>query len=153
MNEIKKILLPIDFSEATLKILRYAIYLAEKNNAKISIVFVSEFPFTYSGHAPEDQPDENMQYAERRMDSFLEENLSHLSVPYEGTILSGHVAEEIISYAKSEEVDLLIIGTHGYRGLEKMLFGSVAEKVIKLAPCPVLTVNTYRRSETEGDEP
>jgi nucleotide-binding universal stress UspA family protein len=49
-----------------------------------------------------------------------------------------------------ESFDLIIIGTHGHKGLEKMLLGSVAEKVVKLAPCPVLTINTYRHDEGEG---
>ena len=62
----------------------------------------------------------------------------------EAKVLSGDVAEEIINYTESQGIDMIIMGTHGYKGLEKVLFGSVAEKVVKTAPCPVLTINPYK---------
>jgi nucleotide-binding universal stress UspA family protein len=77
------------------------------------------------------------------MTSFLENNKDSISSPFESSILWGQAAERIINYAEIENFDLIVIGTHGHTGLDKMLFGSVAEKVIKLAPCPVLTINTY----------
>jgi nucleotide-binding universal stress UspA family protein len=144
MREIKKILLPIDFSGASIKILQYAIFLAEKYNAKIFIVNVMEYPHTISG-VPN-----FISSAKEKMASFLEDNRDQIPVSFESSILFGHAAEKIISYAEMESFDLIIIGTHGHKGLEKMLFGSVAEKVIKLAPCPVLTINTYRHDEEEG---
>jgi nucleotide-binding universal stress UspA family protein len=73
----------------------------------------------------------------KKMASFLEENRDQIPVSFESTTLFGDAAEKIISYAEKENFDLIIIGTHGHKGLEKMLFGSVAEKVIKLSPCPV----------------
>jgi nucleotide-binding universal stress UspA family protein len=154
MREIKKILLPIDFSGASIKILQYAVFLAEKYNAKIFIVSVMEYPYTISGRPhfrPNDEYGEQMiRIAEKKMASFIEENRDLMPVSLESSILFGHVAERIISYAEMESFDLIIIGTHGHKGLEKMLLGSVAEKVIKLAPCPVLTINTYRHNEEEG---
>ena len=152
MREVKKILLPIDFSEAAIKILQYAIFVAEKFNAKIFIIYVMEYPYTLSGLAPSrtdnEYEDQMISFAEKRMASFLKEhNRGLLPLSCESSILSGHPAEEIISYAEMERVDLIIIGTHGHKGLEKMLFGSVAEKVVKLAPCPVLTINTYKHGE------
>ena len=151
MREVKKILLPIDFSEAAIKILQYAIFVAEKFNAKIFIIYVMEYPYTLSGVAPSrpdnEYEDQMISFAEKRMASFLKEHRGLLPLSYESSILSGHPAEEIISYAAMERVDLIIIGTHGHKGLEKMLFGSVAEKVVKLAPCPVLTINTYKHGE------
>ncbi|GAH46139.1 unnamed protein product [marine sediment metagenome] len=153
MREIKKILLPIDFSGASIKILQYAIFLAEKYNAKIFIVSVVEYPYTISGvphFRPNDEYEEKMiRIAEKNMASFIEENKDLMPVSFESSILFGHAAEKIISYAEMESFDLIIIGTHGHKGLEKMLFGSVAEKIIKLAPCPVLTINTYRHDEEE----
>lgn len=156
MREIKKILLPIDFSAASIKILQYAIFVAEKYNAKIFIVNVLKYPYTISGlpHSKQgDEYEEDMiRYAKKKMASYLEENRDQIPVSFESSILSGHAAERIINYAEVESFDLIIIGTHGHKGLEKMLLGSVAEKVIKLAPCPVLTINTYRHDEEEGRE-
>ena len=154
MREIKKILLPIDFSGASIKILQYAIFLAEKYNAKIFIVSVVEYPYTLSGlpssKLGSEYEEQMIRIAEKKMASFIEENRDLMPVFLESSILSGHPAEKIISYAEMESFDLIIIGTHGHKGLEKMLLGSVAEKVIKLAPCPVLTINTYRHDEEEG---
>jgi len=62
-------------------------------------------------------------------------------------ILIGDIAEEILNYIKLEEIDLVIIGTHGRKGMDRIIFGSVAERVIKSAPVPVLSVNPYRSLE------
>ena len=154
MREIKKILLPIDFSGASIKILQYAVFLAEKYNAKIFIIYVMEYPYTISGvphFRKDDEYEEHMiSSAKKKMASFLEDNRGQIPISLKSSVLFGHAAERIISYAEMESFDLIIIGTHGHKGLEKMLLGSVAEKVIKLAPCPVLTINTYRHDEEEG---
>lgn len=154
MKDIKKILLPIDFSEASPMLLRYAIYFAEKYDAKILVVSVVEDPYTLSGLPSEvplldifdDESRESLaQYTQKRMERFFEDNISQLGVACDSVILTGHPAEEIINYAARERSDLIIIGTHGYKGFDKMLFGSVAEKVIKMSPCPVLIINTYKQ--------
>lgn len=148
MNKIEKILVPIDFSENSAKILDTAIFFAEKFNAKLFVVFVMQTLDDYSGffvpHMPIAQFEEEMrQSAEKKMGSFIEENMKK-EVLHDATVLNGDIAEELINYAKDKDTDLIIMGTHGYKGLEKVLFGSVADKVVKLAPCPVLTVNPYR---------
>ena len=86
---------------------------------------------------------ELVQSAETKMEFFLEENLEP-SVPHEGIVLNGDIVDEINNYATNQGVDMIVMGTHGYKGLEKVLFGSVAEKVVKTAPCPVLTFNPYK---------
>jgi nucleotide-binding universal stress UspA family protein len=77
------------------------------------------------------------------MKSFVAETLN-ASVPNTTAVLSGDVVEEINRFAGEKKADLIVMGTHGYKGLDKILFGSVAEKVVKTAPCPVLTINPYR---------
>jgi nucleotide-binding universal stress UspA family protein len=157
MKDIKKIMLPIDFSEGSKKLLKFATYFAEKFGSTILIVSVVEFQSAYSYYDfdPLDKiatlKEDVMDYAQKQMDRFLEVNRDQLTVPFESSLLTGRAAEELISYAEDERVDMIIIGTHGYKGLDRMLFGSVAEKVIKLAPCPTLTVNTYRQ-EREGGQ-
>jgi nucleotide-binding universal stress UspA family protein len=78
------------------------------------------------------------------MERFLEEDMAQATVAYEGTVLFWQVAAEIIRYAEEKMADLIIIGTHGFKGLDRMLLGSVAEKIVKMAPCPVMTINAYR---------
>jgi len=158
---IKKILLPIDFSDASTTLLQYGVYLAEKYDARLFIVFVMEDPiilagFSYPNYSelpitdiPYNQLEEDLTTNARdRMENFLDKNMTSEGVAYQSTILFGHVAEEIIDYADRETIDLIVIGTHGFKGLNRMLLGSVAEKVVKLAPCPVMTINAYRK-ETE----
>jgi nucleotide-binding universal stress UspA family protein len=73
----------------------------------------------------------------------MEDHLSGVSQA-ESLVLRGDIADEIVKTAAEKNVDLIVMGTHGRKGLEKVLLGSVAERVIKNAPCPVMTVNPYR---------
>ena len=148
MNEIKKILVPVDFSENSQKILRTAVDFSARFKAEVVIVFVVQSFDDYSGffvpHMPIVQLEEEMvKSAKEKMKSFVAETLNG-SVSYTTAILSGDVVEEINSFAAKENADLIVMGTHGYKGLDKILFGSVAEKIVKTAPCPVLTINPYR---------
>lgn len=148
MKEIKKIMVPVDFSENSKKFLKDAIYIGEKFGATISVVFVVQSFDDYSGffvpHMPIAEFEEEMlQGAEGKMESFLEE-LGEQGAALGGRVLTGDVGEEITNFAEKEGMDLIIMGTHGYKGLEKVLFGSVADKVVKTAPCPVLTINPYK---------
>lgn len=147
MKEIKKVLVPVDFSENSQKILQQAVFFADKLQAGLSVVFVVQSIDDYSGffvpHMPIAQFEEELlASARKKMESFLEENLKGVS--HESAVLTGDVAEEIIGCVADMGADMIIMGTHGYKGLEKILFGSVAEKVVKTAPCPVLTINPYR---------
>ena len=142
--EIKKILVPVDFSENSQKILGSAGDIAGQFGASLSVVFVVQSFDDYSGffvpHMPVAQFEEEMvQGAEKKMESFLE---GHEGI--EAKVLVGDVAEEVVRHAEETGVDMIIMGTHGCKGLEKVMFGSVAEKVVKTAPCPVLTINPYK---------
>ena len=151
MDNIKKILVPVDLSHASAILLQYASSVAEKFAARLVFLFVVEDLYSYTGLPVEirlDPYDEGLEaYARRNMKDFLEENRLRLTGEWESEILVGHPAMEIIDYAAREDIDLIIIGTHGFTGLDRMIFGSVAEKVIKKAPCPVLVVNTYREEK------
>lgn len=144
MKEVKKILVPVDFSDNSLKVLESARYFAGKCGAEIHVLYVVQSIDNYSGffvpHMPIAKFEEEMvQGAEKKMESFLGD------IPVAvAKVLSGDVGEEIIMYGEREEIDLIIMGTHGYKGLEKVMFGSIAEKVVKRAPCPVMTINPYK---------
>ena len=152
MNEIKKILVAVDFSEHSVQILRSATHIAVRHDAELKIVFVVENPFTMSGIPYDDQLETEMiRASEKRLDMFLEDNMNRSSIPFAGEVLKGHVTVEILNCAEREESDLVIIGTHGYSRFEKMLIGSVAEEVVRLSPCPVLTINP-NKEENEMKE-
>jgi nucleotide-binding universal stress UspA family protein len=142
--EIKKVLVPVDFSENSQKILEAAGYFSGMCKAELHVVFIVQSFDDYSGffvpHMPVAKFEEEMvQAAEQKMEKFL---TGHKSV--KAKVLVGDVAEEIIRHAEESSMDLIIMGTHGYKGLEKVMFGSVAEKVVRSSPCPVLTINPYK---------
>jgi len=142
--DIKKILVPVDFSENSKKILETAGYFSGKCEAQIHVVFVVQSFDDYSGffvpHMPVAQFEEEMvQAAEQKMEKFLADFKN-----IEAKVLVGDVSEEIIRHAEESGMDMIIMGTHGYKGLEKVMFGSVAEKVVRSSPCPVMAINPYK---------
>ena len=142
--EIKKVLVPVDFSENSKKVLEAAGYFSGKCEAELHVVFVVQSFDDYSGFFVPHMPvakfeDEMVQAAEAKMDSFMAGQRD-----IETKVLVGDVAEEIIRYAEESGMDMIVMGTHGYKGLEKVMFGSVAEKVVRSSPCPVLTINPYK---------
>ncbi|MCK5192249.1 MAG: universal stress protein [Desulfobulbaceae bacterium] len=146
--KVDKILVPVDFSENSNKIARYGAFVAKQFGAEIHLLFVAQIFQDYSEffvpHMPVIQFEEDLvASAENRMVSFVEENLEK---DFTGSVkvLAGDAAETILEYAQEQEIDMIVMGTHGYKGLEKVLFGSVAEKVVKMSSCPVLTVNPYK---------
>ncbi len=153
MKEIKSILTPIDFSENAAKIADAAMYIAGKFGASLDYVFVVQDFEDYSGFmAPPvnmlNLKEEIFRSAQLQMNTFLEENeekFKKLGIPtVQGKVLTGDIAEEIMNYAKSNNSDLIVMGTHGYKGFERIIFGSVADKVVKNACCPVMTINPYQ---------
>jgi nucleotide-binding universal stress UspA family protein len=153
MKEIKSILTPIDFSENARIIADSAIYVAGTFKAKLFFVFVVQDFEDYTGFMTPpvnmlNLKEEIFDSAEQQMHTFLEEKskkCAALGIPsVEGKILTGDIAEEIIQYGRTNQCDLIIMGTHGYKGFERIIFGSVADKVVKNACCPVLTINPYQ---------
>ncbi len=161
MQEITTILTPVDFSDNAAKIAASAAYVAGTFQAKLYFVIVVQNFEDYSGFfvPPVSMPnleEKLFESAQQRMDAFLQEIRPVLDKygmgEAEGKVLAGDVGEEILNYADEIACNLIIMGTHGYKGLERIMFGSVADKVVKTACCPVLTINPYRR-ECEGAEP
>jgi nucleotide-binding universal stress UspA family protein len=146
--QVKKILVPVDFSENSNRIIQYGAYVAKQFGAEMEAIFVAQTFQDYSEffepHMPVIQFEEDLvASAKERMKSFLAESLDP-SVVCNGLVMAGDIAETILDYAKEQKVDLIVMGTHGYKGLEKVLFGSIAEKIVKRSPCPVLTINPYK---------
>jgi len=153
MQAIKHILTPIDFSDNAGKIVKAAAYVAGTFKAELHLVFVVQTFEDYSGFfvPPINLPnleEELFAAAQQQMETYVEENKAMFAeagvVHVSGKVLSGDVGEEILQYAVKKKVQLIIMGTHGYKGLERIMFGSVADKVVKNACCPVMTINPYR---------
>ena len=143
MITMKTILVPIDFSENAEHVMEYALSVAEQFKANILLCFVAQLYTDYSDFFIPQMPvvaieEEIDKAAKERMHNFVAEHANGTKI--EECVLIGNVAHEILNLAEKREVDLIVMGTHGYQGLEKILFGSVAEKVVKMASCPVLTV-------------
>lgn len=152
IHEIHHVVTPVDFSDNSKLIAESSAYLAGKFNAAMHLVFVVQNFEDYSGFfVPQmtlpSLEGELAESAEAKMASFCDEltefckkaGVSDLSYK----VLMGDVAEKIVEYASEVKADLIVMGTHGYKGLEKIMFGSVADKVVRAAMCPVTTINPY----------
>ncbi|MDL2209411.1 universal stress protein [Desulfovibrio sp. OttesenSCG-928-O18] len=145
MPSIKKILCAVDLSEHSKMVAEYAITLAKAFDAEITVLYTAPSLSQYVGfHVPpssiENFVGEIVTGAEQSMDEFIAEAFTDSSVKANGVILSGYAAQEIIGYANKNEMDVIVMGTHGRTGIDRILFGSVAEKVVKTATMPVMTV-------------
>jgi nucleotide-binding universal stress UspA family protein len=142
--EIKSILFPTDFSEGSSQALQYAVDFTKKYGAKLYVVHViydiAKATGWYVPHVSMDQMYKDIQEgAKKELDKFGVEELGGIK-SVERTVLTGVPHEEVMNFAKKNKVDLIIMGTHGRKGIDRILFGSTAAQVVRFAPCPVLTV-------------
>ncbi|SDP73849.1 universal stress protein [Desulforhopalus singaporensis] len=152
IHEITKVVTPVDFSDNSQLIAESSIYLAGRFNASLHLVFVVQNFEDYSGFfVPQitlpSLEGELIESAEAKMVSFCSglQDLCEKSGVKElnHKVFMGDVGEQIVQYAVDIDADMIVMGTHGYKGLEKIMFGSVADKVVRSASCPVLTINPY----------
>ncbi len=144
MSEIKKILVPIDFSNYSKNALRYATDFAKKFDAKIYLVYVVEpviYPSDFSmGQVTFPVTDIDLNNRAKEELGTLAKTEIGNNAEVETIIRTGKPFVEINETASELDIDLIIIATHGHTGMEHLLFGSTAEKVVRKAPCPVLTL-------------
>lgn len=143
MKEIRKILCAVDLSDHSKAVAEYAVLLARSMNAEVVVVYTAPSLSQYVGfHVPpntiENFVGEIVTGAEKSMEDFVAEHFA--GVPARGQVLVGYAAEEILKRAHEEQAGLIVMGTHGRKGIDRILFGSVAEKVVKNADMPVLTI-------------
>ena len=141
MTEFGKILFPTDFSESAENASRYALSLAKKYGSKVYVIHVIE-PFTYTTEFGLDFSAQlkEMEASARRLLDDIVASIKKTNLDVESVLITGEPFVEIIKYARKEQVDLIVMATHGRSGIEHMLMGSVAEKVVRKSPCPVLTI-------------
>ncbi len=136
---IKTILVPVDFSEHNRWALDFAVALAKDANAKLIIVHVQDEPIRFAGGDGLALAD--LRLRTRALDHKLNQTLPvSTDVVVEHQLLTGVPAIEIVRFAEQHAVDVIIMNSHGRKGLIHLLLGSVAENVIRNAPCPVITV-------------
>jgi nucleotide-binding universal stress UspA family protein len=143
MPSIKRILAPIDFSEVSNRSLDYAVDLAAQIKASVSVVHVYEIPvYAFLDGAmitPPDVAADLADRAQRSLDAAISARRNR-GVDISATLANGSPRDEILRLAKEGDADLIVMGTHGRRGLPRALMGSVAERVIRTSEIPVLTI-------------
>jgi nucleotide-binding universal stress UspA family protein len=144
MKPIDKILFACDFSENSNQALDHALMFARQFNARLVILHVINEPVDLRGfyvpHISFDRLEKEIEEgAQQMMQKFAKDALSGFE-NYETCIITGIPYEEIIRKAAEEQVGMIVLGTHGRTGVDHFLFGSTAERVVRTAPCPVLTV-------------
>ncbi len=140
------ILCPTDFSHDAARALEVATDLARQNDATLLLLHVADTlgpeGATFGQVATELQPEGHV----HRLEGLLRQQLpADAGVPVRFLLREGDPAAEIVGVATSERCDLIVSGTHGRTGLSHLLMGSVAERVVRTSPCPVLVVKYPRR--------
>jgi nucleotide-binding universal stress UspA family protein len=153
MIKLKRILCPLDFSENAQEALQYAIHLMLKDDDAVLYLvhIVDSRVFDYSGpiyeqEVPLMKVELDQSTREQLEKKLLAEVPEEIQNRVETTILFGVPFLEIIMAARDKNIDLIVIGTHGRTGLAHMIIGSVAEKVVRKAPCPVLSVKSKKEN-------
>lgn len=144
MNEFTRILVPTDFGEAAKHALDMAVALSKEHSGSLLVLHTYEIPVPLGAYQgipalPPGYMDTFRDAAQRRLDEAVAE-VQKQTPSARGVLACGAPWEEILEIAKREQATIIIMGTHGRRGLKHAFLGSVAEKVVRLSPVPVLTV-------------
>ena len=141
---LNKILVPVDFSDFSAKAVDYALAFADQFGSQLILLHVVE-PAVYPessmlvATALDDLNNDLLRSAQKRLDELNKGSIGD-RVPSELMVRMGRAYAEIAAAANEMDVDLIILATHGYTGLKHVLLGSTAERVVRHAPCPVLTL-------------
>lgn len=141
---IRRILVPIDFSVHSKNALKYAVPMAGQFHAALHLVYVVE-PTIYPADLGFGQvvlprvEEELRQKGAEELQALIEREIGG-TVPATFAVRTGNPHHEILAEAEEQTVDLIIVATHGHSGVEHMLFGSTADRIVHHAPCPVLTI-------------
>jgi universal stress protein A len=141
---ISRILVPVDFSEPSVKALQYAAAFARQFGARVELLHVLEpmygaarfRPLIYEHYASITRP-----VAEEQLNALAAEHGREIRIA--SSVHLGNAAQVIAEHARKQRTDLIVLATHGYTGLAHLVLGSTAEKVVRQAPCPVLVVREH----------
>jgi nucleotide-binding universal stress UspA family protein len=143
--EIRCILVPLDFSEHATAVLDWAAHLAEQHGSRIVLFHAYHLPVEFQqlegAYLPPDFWANVKSEAETSLERYAAD-LRQRGIEVEAIVAEGYAATAIVEEIETQNADLVVLGTHGLSGLKHMLLGSIAERVVQKAPCPVLTVKT-----------
>ena len=145
MKQVQKILFPIDFASHFESLVPWVSTFAEKFGATVYVLFVtqdlSNFSTFFVPHGNiQSFQEEAVSAARKKMAGAAQEFFKGFA-KLETRVDVGSPGEKIVELAKKEKIDMIIMGAHGRKGLDRAIFGSVADKVVASAPCPVLTIH------------
>jgi nucleotide-binding universal stress UspA family protein len=145
-TRFRRFLVPVDFSESSARALQHAVELAEESGASLVVVYVVPADYGWLGIGRDQSRDLDrslQRQAADRLRSFADENLGHkVSVDLEVRV--GRPAEEIVAAATESKCNAIVLSTRGVTGLDRYFIGSVADRVARLASCPVFLIPPAR---------
>ncbi len=152
--KLKKILVPIDFSDYSKNALKYAVPFAKQFGAEILLLYVVEptiYPadFSFGQVSFPSMEAEMYKRGSEELKKLAEKEIKD-TVKWQTRIETGKAFAEIIRIAEEENIDMIIIATHGHTGVEHIIFGSTAEKVVRKAPCPVLSLRAFEHKSEKN---
>jgi nucleotide-binding universal stress UspA family protein len=143
--QVQRILVPLDFSRHADAVLEWAAHLAEEHQSRLLLLHAYHLPVEFQqlegAYLPQDFWASVKTEAEQNLNR-LAEPLRARGLPVDVIVREGYPATVIEEEATDQQADLIVIGTRGLSGLKHLLLGSIAERVVQKAPCPVLTVKT-----------
>ena len=141
---IRKILCPIDFSQHAELVVEWAIHLAQEHDSEVLLLHAYHLPVEFQqlegAYLPADFWESVKEEAERSL-AIYAERARAMSVSVREIVREGYPASVIQEEAREENADMIVMGSRGLSGLKHLLLGSIAERVVQKAPCPVLTLN------------
>lgn len=152
-ESVRRILVPIDFSDSSALSLAYAGELASTYNARLDLLHVVQEAVLPTAYGIEPVSISANEIVSRSRDSLadLASRIPNLPAAVAYHVFVGNPARDIITFAQESKADLIVIATHGLTGLKRMLLGSVTEKVVRTSPCPVFTVKSFGKSLLPAD--
>ena len=145
--EVSRILVPVDFSECTDPVVEWAAHLAEEHQSAITLLHAYHLPVEFQQLEGAYLPSDFWASVRGEAEASLAKLVGPLrarGIDTETAVCEGYAATVIVDEAAARNVDLVVIGTHGLSGLKHLLLGSIAERVVQKAHCPVLTVKPPR---------
>ncbi len=140
---VERILVPVDFSDHAEPVIEWATHLAQEHAAEILLLHAYHLPVEFQqlegAYLPQDFWESVKSEAEQNLEQYAVA-IRDAGIPVKVLVHEGYPATVIEDEAVEQRADLIVIGTHGLSGLKHMLLGSIAERVVQKAPCPVLTV-------------
>lgn len=144
----QRFLVPVDFSESSLRALRHAIGMAEESDGSLTIVHVVAADYGWLDIGREESRDLDKSLQEQAADELRALAKANIpsKMPADLEVRIGRAPEEIVAAAREAKSDLIVLSTRGLTGLDRYLIGSVTDRVVRLAPCPVFLLPPGRPS-------